>query len=91
MIREQLNFIKNEHVKNNINIYKENNEIIKLYEEYIENVIELFDIIKNGMSDYFYAIVCDILIDIGFFLQIEDSHQKMMNSKKYLSNEELIL
>ncbi len=67
MKKEQLVFIKNEHVNNNLKKYYDNIEIVKLYEQYIENVVELFDFIKNNESDYFYAILCDILIDVGFF------------------------
>lgn len=82
MTKEELRFIKEEHVNNNLKIYQENIELVKLYEEYISHVVELFDLIKKDESDYFYAIVCDILIDAGFF-----SAERRFSSKNDEFNE----
>ncbi len=67
MTKNELNDIVRIHLNNNLNIFRENRELIELYNKYIGNIIELFDFIKTNKSDLFYAILCDILIDAGFF------------------------
>ena len=67
MTQEKLEIIKLKHLKNNLELYNKNRDLIGLYDEYIKNLVELFDLILKHNSDFFYTIVFDILLEIGFF------------------------
>ena len=67
MTEQELQKIKLKHIKNNIEIYKNNYELVTLYEEYINKIVELFDFIMIKNEDLFYTIVFNILMEIGFF------------------------
>ncbi len=54
-------------IKNNIEVYNENKELITIYNEYIGKIVEFFDFIRKDESDFFYSVVFDILANIGFF------------------------
>jgi len=84
MTQKELNEIKFKHVNNNLKIYHENKELITLYDEYINNIVELFDFIKCNESDLFYSLVFEILIEIGFF-SADRNYQNNIDDFKELS------
>ena len=67
----------------NLIIYKENEELITMYDEYINNIVELFDFIMKKNSNLFYSIVFDILLQQGFF-SANRKHEKKENFKELL-------
>lgn len=83
---KELEAIKLKHVNNNTKIYHENSQLLSLYDQYINNIVELFDYIKNNESDFFFTIVFDILIEIGFFttegkFNFQNDHFKELSIK----------
>lgn len=67
MTNERIEQAKLKYVENNLKLYNQNKELVLMYNEYIEHIVELFDYIKNNDSDLFYTIVFAILLEIGFF------------------------
>ena len=67
MTQRKLEEIKLKHVRNNLEIYKNNSEMISMYDEYITKIAELFDFVMEKDSNLFYTIVFSILVEIGFF------------------------
>ena len=67
MTEKELQEIKLKHINSNIKLYNQNKDLILLYEEYTQKIAELFDFIRTDNSDFFYTIVFDILMEIGFF------------------------
>ena len=67
MTEKKLEETKLRFLKNNIEIYNNNKELVLLYETYIEKIVELFDFIMKKDEHLFYTIVFDILCEIGFF------------------------
>ena len=80
MTNEKIEQAKLRYVKNNLEIFNKNKELISMYYEYIRKIVELFDFINDNNSDLFYTIVFNILIEIGFFSA----------SKKFLSTDEVL-
>lgn len=67
MTEEKLEQIKLKFIENNLEVYKNNKDLILMYDEYIEKIVDLFDFIRKKDSDLFYTIVFTILVEIGFF------------------------
>ena len=67
MTEKELEKIKLKHLKNNLQIYKDNKDLVVLYNDYINKIVEFFDFIKVTKNDFLYTIVFDILTEIGFF------------------------
>lgn len=83
MTNEELDRIKLKHINENTKVYNENKELIELYDKYISNVVELFDYLRDYQeSDFYYTIVFDILIEVGFF-----SADRVFNYKNIDFNE----
>lgn len=77
MTERKLEKIILKHIEHNLEIYKQNKDVVLLYEEYIKKITELFDFLMKGNSNLFYTIVFDILVEIGFF-----SANRKFNSDK---------
>lgn len=67
MTTEERLKIKLDSVNENIKLYNENKELLALYDQYLNNIVEFFDFIKKDESDFFYAILFDILLYAGMF------------------------
>ena len=67
-------------IEKNTKVYNDNKELLTMYEEYINNIVEFFDFIRKDESDFFYTIVFDILTEFGFFSA----------DRKYNKNSEII-
>lgn len=77
MTDEKLKQIQKKHINENTRIYNENKELLDLYNQYINNIVELFAIIKeNKKSDFYYTMIFNILMEMGFF-----SFNRTFNSK----------
>ena len=67
MTQKKLEEIKLRYVRDNLLVYKDNREMISMYDEYITKIAELFDFVMEKDSNLFYTIVFSILVEIGFF------------------------
>ena len=67
MTEKDLQKIKLKHLKNNIELYNNNLELVTMYDEYIKKIVELFDFVMARKDDLFYTIVFNILMEMGFF------------------------
>lgn len=67
MTEKDLENAKLNHIKQNMELYRDNKDIVSMYDDYIVKIVELFDFIMQKDSDLFYSIVFDILIEFGFF------------------------
>ena len=82
MTERDLQKIKLKHLKENIVEYNNNLELIKLYDDYIQKLTELFDFLLGKNDDLFYTIVFNILFEIGFFSHNNTFDDSMDNFKE---------
>ena len=67
MTREKLEKTILRHARYNLKLYKENKDLIILYDEYVKKITELFDFLMIRGDNLFYTIIFDILVEIGYF------------------------
>ena len=65
MTNEELKQVQLKYIDRNTKMYNDNKELIDMYNQYIDNIVELFDLIRNNESDLFYTMVFKLLIEIG--------------------------
>ncbi len=66
-MEEKLYNTKFKHIQNNNQINEENKDLITIYNNYVNNITELFDLIMDKNNHLFNTLVFDILLEIGFF------------------------
>ncbi len=82
MTEKKLQKIKLKYLKRNIEIHQEHQELLLLYQNYINNIIELFDYLKLPQNKLMPAIVFDILVEIGYFSSKNSFDSDQVNFKE---------
>ena len=67
MTEKDLEKAKLNYIKQNLVMYQNNKELVTMYDEYIQEIVELFDFIMKDNSHLFYSTVFNILVEAGFF------------------------
>jgi len=71
MSKEKLNSkdqtLKDQSLKDNLETYQNNKDLIDMYDEYVRRIVELFSIIIKNNSDLYYSIVFSKMLHSGYF------------------------
>ena len=82
MTDEKYNELINRHIKNNLEIYEQNKDVITMYNEYTKRVTEFFDFLMKEKNDLLYTLIFNILINFGFFSADREFNPETPNHKE---------